>query len=143
LPAILWLSFSLIYYGFFFPNTYYAKLHTGISQILLLQQGLKYYLYTICFDPNTLLFILIAVVAAIFIKRDYVYLNAGLGIVLYLVYIVMIGGDFFGGRFFSVPFFLSSFLLIKLTNSKKFDLIVSIACIMIFPRKNGHTVRLL
>ena len=30
-PFITWLLFSLIYYGFIFPNTAYAKLHTGIE----------------------------------------------------------------------------------------------------------------
>ena len=31
LPLVLWLGFSLGYYGFPFPNTAYAKLNTGIA----------------------------------------------------------------------------------------------------------------
>ena len=42
-PFILWSLFSLIYYGFLFPNTAYAKLNTGIPRIEIFIQGLKYF----------------------------------------------------------------------------------------------------
>ena len=44
LPFLIWEIFSVIYYGFPLPNTFYAKLNTGISQRILLQQGVMYYL---------------------------------------------------------------------------------------------------
>ena len=31
-PAIAWTAFAVLYYGFPFPNTAYAKLATGISR---------------------------------------------------------------------------------------------------------------
>ena len=54
LPFILWEIFSLVYYGFPFPNTAYAKLNTGIPRIELLQQGGKYLLSSLRHDPLTL-----------------------------------------------------------------------------------------
>ena len=37
---LLWEAFSIIYYGFPFPNTYYAKLNTGLTGIEYARQGL-------------------------------------------------------------------------------------------------------
>ena len=42
LPFIIWEIFSVLYYGFPFPNTAYAKLNTGIPAIKLAKQGLYY-----------------------------------------------------------------------------------------------------
>ncbi len=38
-PAILWLVFATIYYGFPLPNTYYAKVANGIPRFLMMRQG--------------------------------------------------------------------------------------------------------
>ena len=130
-PALFWLLFSLIYYGFFFPNTAYAKLSHGISQVLLLKQGLIYCFFTIFSDPATFLIIFITVLIIFLQKRSPLYLTSGFGIVLYLLYILKIGGDHFVGRFFSIPFFLSCFLLIKLIKNKKVALAISTITILI------------
>ena len=42
LPFVAWTAFSLLYYGFPFPNTAYAKLDTGIPAGVLATQGLRY-----------------------------------------------------------------------------------------------------
>ena len=41
IPFISWELFSLIYYGFPFPNTAYAKLNTGINRLDLIEQGFE------------------------------------------------------------------------------------------------------
>ncbi len=102
LPLILWLIFSVVYYGFPFPNTYYAKLHTGIPKLELMQQGLAYYVDSHGRDPITLHVIFITLAVAVSQTRQLV---AALGVILYLAYIINIGGDFMSGRFFSVPLF--------------------------------------
>ena len=122
LPALFWLIFSLIYYGFLFPNSAYAKLNTGISKILLMRCGIQYYLYTLNFDAITLVIILSALVILI-LKKQALYRMIACGIVLYLFYIIWIGGDFFGGRFFSVPFFFSCCLLVKIIDNRRFAVI--------------------
>jgi hypothetical protein len=43
LPLLAWLGFATFYYGFPLPNTYYAKLSTGISRADYLKQGWFYF----------------------------------------------------------------------------------------------------
>jgi arabinofuranosyltransferase len=112
LPFILWELFSIIYYGFPFPNTAYAKLNTGIGERLLLAQGLDYLINSLTADPVTLFVIGLAGVIVI-IKRDPKVLAAYSGALLYLLYIVYIGGDFMTGRFLAAPFLVSAALLAR------------------------------
>ena len=42
IPFYAWELFALLYYGFPFPNTAYAKLFTGIGQRKLIEQGFYY-----------------------------------------------------------------------------------------------------
>ena len=53
-PAAAWLLFATIYYGFPLPNTYYAKVATGIPSSLLYRQGLAYLFNSLAHDPVTL-----------------------------------------------------------------------------------------
>ncbi len=103
-PLVLWELFSLLYYGFLFPNTAYGKLNTGIPQSELTEQGLYYFLNCLQQDPLTLLIIFVALVFP-FVLRDWSALPLVGGMVLYLLYIVRIGGDFMSGRFFSAVVF--------------------------------------
>ena len=109
-PLILWELFSLIYYGFPFPNTYHAKLNTGIDPSAILLQGYYYYLNSLEWDPITLLVIGNGVVLS-WVKRDRKLILVSLGIVSYLLYILHIGGDFMSGRFFASPLLLAVILL--------------------------------
>lgn len=102
LPVVGWILFSLIYYGFPFPNTFYAKQTAGIPRIEYLERGLVYLMETSIVDGLTLLGIVIGVVIALW-QRQPAPISASLGIALYLVYVVWIGGDFMGGRMFSAP----------------------------------------
>lgn len=111
-PFIIWELFSLFYYGFLFPNTAYAKLNTGIGQATLLDAGWHYLTNSFRSDPLTLLAI-VAGVAAAFIRREPRRLSLLLGVSLYLVYIVKIGGDFMSGRFLAAPLFVAVALLVS------------------------------
>jgi len=51
-PLLLWELFAVVYYGFPFPNTAYAKLAAGIPSSELWLQGLGYTLSQITFDPR-------------------------------------------------------------------------------------------
>jgi arabinofuranosyltransferase len=115
LPLAAWEGFSLIYYGFLFPNTAYAKLNNGIPAIELAQQGVRYIIATLWTDPVLFLCISIALVMS---TADLVtgkgrgpsYVSAG--ILLYLAYVVKIGGDFMVGRFFSAIFLAAVMLIV-------------------------------
>jgi arabinofuranosyltransferase len=112
LPLVLWEVFSLIYFGFLFPNTAYAKLNTGIPLILYLKQGGLYFVNSLRWDPITLFVISSAMWLALVHGRTVERMMAA-GIGLYLVYIIYIGGDFMSGRFFSILYLLAAILLVS------------------------------
>ena len=112
LPMIFWESFSLLYYGTIFPNTYYAKLGTGVSHAVLVRHGLNYFLVSMDFDPIGFLLIAAALTIA-FWKRTAWHLVLATGVILYLLYIIWFGGDFMSGRFFTGPILLAVIILIR------------------------------
>ena len=109
-PILLWEGFSLVYYGFLFPNTAYAKLNTGIPISDLLRQGWYYFGNIFTWDPLTLFTILAGMVLA-FAKGKRGEKAIASGILLSLLYILYIGGDFMSGRFFAAPLLVSVILL--------------------------------
>jgi arabinofuranosyltransferase len=115
-PLAVWTLFSLFYYGFPVPNTAYAKLNTGIPAGELAAQGLLYLVESLGRDPVTLTFILIGVVAAL-ASGERVLWPLAVGIMLYLAYVVRIGGDFMSGRFLTAPLLCS---VIALVCSRRF-----------------------
>jgi arabinofuranosyltransferase len=128
LPILLWEAFSIFYYGFPFPNTYYAKLTTGIPQNELYQQGLYYFQNSLDWDHITLPFIGLTLLLALILgegKRR----SIALGVALYLFYILYIGGDFMSGRFFSLPYLTSVALFFVLPPVLKLKPMVSLAAI--------------
>jgi len=105
IPFLLWEDFALIYYGFPFPNTYYAKIGgTGISSRVRVYQGLIYILHTWDADPVTVFVILFVGLYALYVVRQEAeerasLLAAVLGLALYMLYVLYVGGDFMRGRF--------------------------------------------
>jgi len=111
-PFILWEVFSVIYYGFPIPNTFYAKLNTGVPLNEEMTQGILYFLNSLGWDPITLTITFSALIMT-FISKHKDEILIALGVALYLAYIIYIGGDFMSGRFFSTPLILSVMLLIR------------------------------
>jgi arabinofuranosyltransferase len=111
-PLATWTMYSIVYYGVPFPNTAYAKLATGIPRPELLHQGFVYLLDSLNRDPVTLLIILTAIATQLSSStlRSWI---PGVALVLYLTYVVRIGGDFMSGRFLSAPFFVALTLLVR------------------------------
>jgi arabinofuranosyltransferase len=100
-PALAWMIFSIIYYGAPFPNTAYAKLGTGFSVGTLILRGLEYNKDFVFTDP-LLALILAKVLVDALRYRNWRLPNLttpllGFGIVLYVAYIIVIGGDFMSG----------------------------------------------
>ncbi len=116
IPAIAWICFSVYYYGFPFPNTAYAKLGTGIPLGVQLWQGTKYFIHTVHSDPLALLIIFLGV--AIGICSSFQNRCLALGSILYITYIISIGGDFMEGRFLTTPIMISAVIVSRssLTN---------------------------
>ena len=112
-PFAAWEAFALIYYGFPFPNTAYAKLGTGIDPRELMRQGGHYLSFSLHRDAVTLL-LLAAGILVPFVLRDGRMIAAALGVVLYVFYVLRIGGDYMGGRFLTPPLLVSVVLLARL-----------------------------
>ncbi len=113
LPLFLWGTFSIVYYGFFFPNTAYAKLNLGLPRMDLLKEASEHFLSMAALDPWTLVLVLAALAYALS-KRE---LRLGLpaaGLLLYLAYFCYAGGDYMLGRFFSAPALLSACILARI-----------------------------
>ena len=110
LPAVIWTLFALVYYGFPFPNTAYAKLAMGVDPAELRTQGALYLVDSIDRDPLTLMTIAFAVILAVKQRRR-APLAVAAGLLLYLGYVVSIGGDFMAGRFVAVPLFGAALMI--------------------------------
>ena len=108
-PFLLWELFSLIYYGALFPNTAYAKLGSGIPRAQLVIQGCFYLVDSLRRDPLTLAVITTVAVHAIWRSPQLRPLAAGM--VVYLLYVVVVGGDFMSGRLLTPVLFLAVLLL--------------------------------
>jgi arabinofuranosyltransferase len=111
-PFVIWECFSLLYYGFPFPNTAYAKLNTGIDGGELATQGFRYLLHSLQEDPLTLIVIGFGIAASL-LSRERRTIPLALGILLYGAYVVKIGGDFMSGRFLAAPFFCAAVILVR------------------------------
>jgi len=111
-PALVWTMFAVVYYGFPFPNTAYAKLATDIHVYERTWQGVLYLLDSANRDPITLTTIGVALVMATIERSREAWLTAA-GIVISLAYVVWIGGDFMSGRFLAAPVVMAVWLLAR------------------------------
>ena len=111
IPFIAWECFALFYYGDILPNPSYAKIiSTGISRADVAVQGLYYLLNSITIDHLTMV-IIAAGIALPILKKEWKHIPVIAGILLYLVFVITIGGDFMSGRMFTAPLFVAVILL--------------------------------
>lgn len=118
LPFIVWELFSIIYYGFPFPNTMYIKLNTGFSKIEYYKRGIEYVFHSSVADVLLLVVPLLFVISSILQKSKKLIMVA-CGVVLYEAYVIAIGGDFMLGRHMTLPFLVSLVGLIYIFNEKE------------------------
>lgn len=113
-PIAAWEGFSLLYYGFPFPNTAYAKL--GVEDMTrweLITQGGWYLWESARLDPLTPAVIACAMAAAAWARAPQQVALAS-GMFLHLLYVVAIGGDFMSGRFLAASYLCAVALLTDL-----------------------------
>ena len=112
LPLTAWTLFALFYYGFPWPNTAYAKLDTGIDRTDLVVQGLRYLQVAFLQDAVTPVIIAAALITCLrsrFAASRFV----GAGVLLNLIYVVSVGGDFMLGRFLSYGYLVGVCVLVQ------------------------------
>ncbi|HOW97873.1 MAG TPA: hypothetical protein P5567_07465 [Kiritimatiellia bacterium] len=121
LPAVLWHAFSVLYYGFFFPNTYYAKLSgAGVDAGVLHRQGWAYLANSLRFDPVTLAVTALGLPAFLLSdRRKAAGACVAAGLLLYFAYVICIGGDFMSGRFLALPFLAGALLAARTASARR------------------------
>ena len=130
-PLIVWEIFSLFYYGFPFPNTFYAKLAGGFPLSEYLQRGVSYFFDAVTRDPVTIIGLFIGISSFFYLRRRLKPLS--LGIFLYFLYVFYIGGDFMTGRMYASLFFFSMVLIAQNEHQiKNWILLLSTSAIIFF-----------
>lgn len=104
-PALIWTTFAVVYYGFPFPNTAYAKaLVAGLSTSDRIRQGVAYLFVTGLWDPFAIVILLVFGYVTIR-SRSARSVAMGCGVACYLLYVVAVAASSapIGLRFLSVP----------------------------------------
>ena len=133
-----WFLFSLLYFGHIFPNTYYAKLHTGFPITDYIQRGLLYFKAELFNDPLSLLIILISLFLSI--KRGGMHRAFAIGAVFYMLYFFKTGGDFMQGRYFAILVYISTFLLLDTMQTKRVFTLSMITFLIALLLSNAKTL---
>lgn len=114
LPALAWFGFALIYYGFPFPNTAYAKLNATIPKREMWGQGVAYVLDTVYNDAVSAIVLLLALLATVSAVQQVARLRVVLfSVVCGVFYVISVGGDFMAGRFLTPAVSLAAFVVAR------------------------------
>jgi len=109
LLLVAWFGFATIYFGSPMPNTYFAKLGGGVAFEERIVRGGLYFMDAALRESFALVVIGLGIVAGAASGR--MGRMFAIGLVLHLIYLMWIGGDFMRGRFLAVPFLVSMFLI--------------------------------
>lgn len=118
-PVVIWQAFRLLYFGFFYPNTKYAKLDAGADLGWYFERGFDYLANLARTDPASALLGALGIAAGLAglgAWRDPSSAAArrgavALGILAYCFYVLRVGGDFMTGRFWALPIFAAAWCL--------------------------------
>jgi arabinofuranosyltransferase len=104
LPFVAWSIFALLYYGFVFPSSAYAKLGTHVPALGLATQGVSFLSNSLSWDPVTLFAMTVLTgLGLASLRRDRRWAVLSLGVLVYLAYVIRVGGDYMTGRMLSAP----------------------------------------
>ena len=130
LPLLGWEAFSVLYYGFFLPNSASAKLNSGVGTASLVAQGLRYLSNSLRWDFVTLVATLAGTGLALR-SGDSRIRAWGIGVFLSLLYVVRVGGDFMSGRFLTAPLWVAALLLLRLGLQPRAAWVVTAASLLL------------
>lgn len=116
LPALAWVAFSLFYYGFPLPNTYYAKSgRAGVPLEFRMARGLRYYAGGIRWDAFGFLMLGLALAVAVWRRSAWGSLAlAGAGLALAYTLTTAATATHMGLRFFAAPLFTALLVYCRL-----------------------------
>lgn len=107
-PAVLWVGFSLFYYGSPVPNTALAKVQNGLTLAENAEQAINYIRWTVDRDTVSAVLLLVGTVGGLWDRK---LREFAIGLVLWIAYLFYVGADYMGGRFFSAPLLLACLLV--------------------------------
>ncbi len=130
-----WFAFATVYYGFPLPNTAYAKLNTEIPLKARALQGLAYLTDAAGRDP--ILWVVLLSAIGLGTRRELAPAPRMLllGVMLYVVYVVFIGGDFMSGRFLTTSFLVAALVSVELIeplHEKALPIVAAAALLLAF-----------
>lgn len=99
-PALIWVSFSLFYFGSPVPNTAIAKVQTGIPLTERFMHAWAYIHWSIQNDGVTIGLMLGCILLG-WINQDRRYRLLVSGVLFFIAYLGYVGADYMGGRFLS------------------------------------------
>jgi len=108
-PIVVWGTYSFKTFHAFLPNTFEAKRNLHIPLWEVLTQGITYIFFSMIHDPVSGIILIVGLIVALRSQSPGIRPIA-YGIVLYLAYVVYVGGDFMAGRFLAVPVYMCIFL---------------------------------
>ncbi|MCA8973684.1 MAG: hypothetical protein KDC98_03135 [Planctomycetes bacterium] len=113
LIGVLWYGFALVYFGTVLPTPAYGKVVSAdVPGSALLVQGLRYFVDGCRRDPVTMLVICGAILGG-GVWRDAKRTPLAVGVLLQVVYVLWVGGDFMSGRFFTAAFVVALFTMAR------------------------------
>lgn len=108
LPVAAWSLFAAFYYGSPFPVTAFAKAFChGVPPAELAAQGLRYLARSALADPLTIAVLALGLAAGLVRRGDRAL---AFGALVYVAYVVEVGGDYMLGRFLVPPLFVAIWL---------------------------------
>ena len=116
-PAMVWVIFATLYFGSPLPNTFFAKVVSGVTESDNIRQGLWYLYATALNDPAGTALITGALVMGLFSPGWARPL--AVSILAHCTYIVWVGGDYMAGRFTTPLVILSAGSLLAHEQTKK------------------------
>ncbi len=108
-----WLGFAAFYFGSPLPNTFFAKLGSGLGTDQKLAAGLIYMADAFTREQVALGLTLLGALCGLTGRGR--GRQVALGLLATLAYLLWIGGDFMRGRFLVVPMFVALFLVAEAT----------------------------
>lgn len=130
---VVWFGFATFYYGFPFPNTAYAKLNTDIPLQTQIAQGMTYLVDSTIRDPIVLTVVALAGVLGFSRGMSVAARGLLLGVGIYVLYVIYIGGDFMSGRFLTTCYLVSVLVTVDfMASTYRWSLTVGAAVLMLF-----------
>lgn len=127
LPAVAWVMFSLIYFGFPLPNTAYAKeLGTGFPSSWIVRRGIDYFVNSLTWDAASYGMLVLALVVGAAHRSARLVLT---GVVGYVALAVLRLGatTHMSGRHFAIPLFIAIATAVHLLKERRVAMAISVA----------------